>query len=106
MQSAVAEATSSDNTGLQEEWSGLSYQNPDLSTDNQPSNIVDSGNQHTSWADDNLQSASSLYSKPELMFNDSNTSGFSGFQQSGGQISFTQASDSSFLDPNPTVETR
>lgn len=96
MQSAVAEATSSDATGLQEEWSGLSYQNPDLSTDNQPSNFVDSGNQHTSWADDNLQSAS-LYSK---------SSGFSGFQQSGGQISFKQSSDSSSFDTNPTVETR
>ncbi|KAM7506838.1 hypothetical protein LguiA_017291 [Lonicera macranthoides] len=95
MQSAVAEATSSDTTGLQEEWSGLSYQNPDLSTDNQPLNFVDSGNQHTSWADDNLQSAS-LYS---------NSSGFSGFQQSGGQISFKQSSDSSSFDTNPTVET-
>lgn len=54
MQSAVAEASSSD-TGQQEEWSGLSSQNPGLSTDNQPSDFVDNGKQYTNWADNNSQ---------------------------------------------------
>lgn len=39
MQSAVAEASSSD-TGVQEELSGLSFQNTELSSDNQPSNSI------------------------------------------------------------------
>ncbi|KAL6961195.1 hypothetical protein U1Q18_038960 [Sarracenia purpurea var. burkii] len=87
MQSAVAEASSSD-TGLQEEWSGLSFQNTEPSTDNQPSNFVDTGKQQTGWVDDNGQSASSLTCKPQLLFNDSNMSfDFPGFQQSGVQFS-------------------
>ncbi|KAK2989851.1 hypothetical protein RJ640_025510 [Escallonia rubra] len=73
MQSAVAEASSSD-TGQQEEWSGLSFQNPDLSTDNQPSTFVESGNQQTNWVDNNFQSANT------------DNSGFPGFQQSGIQF--------------------
>ncbi|CBI21222.3 unnamed protein product, partial [Vitis vinifera] len=48
MQSAVAEASSSD-TGLQEEWSGLTFQNTELSTDNQPSHFMDSAKQETGW---------------------------------------------------------
>ncbi|KAH0969270.1 hypothetical protein GBA52_028892 [Prunus armeniaca] len=48
MQSAVAEASSSD-TGPQEEWSGLTFQNTDLSTGNQSSNILDSEKQQGSW---------------------------------------------------------
>nr|GMC99344.1 Serine-rich adhesin for platelets like [Ipomoea batatas] len=66
MQSAVAEASSSD-TGLQEEWSGLSFQNPELSTENQPSNYVDSGRQQSNWIDNSLQNASSPSSKPEFL---------------------------------------
>uniref|UniRef100_A0A5B6ZF66 Uncharacterized protein n=1 Tax=Davidia involucrata TaxID=16924 RepID=A0A5B6ZF66_DAVIN len=121
MQSAVAEASSSD-TGLQEEWSGLSFQNAELSTDNQPSNFVDSGKQQTGWVgsniqntsslrsthnqpsnfvdsgkqqtgwvDSNIQNTSSLSSKPQVLFNDSNTSSiFPGFQQSGIQFSIKQ----------------
>ncbi|TQD95268.1 hypothetical protein C1H46_019060 [Malus baccata] len=80
MQSAVAEASSSD-TGQQEEWSGLTFQNTELSTGNQPSNIVDNENQG-SWADNNLQSVSSLSSKPFPMLNDSSvSSSFPGFPQ-------------------------
>ncbi|XP_068334837.1 uncharacterized protein [Pyrus communis] len=80
MQSAVAEASSSD-TGQQEEWSGLTFQNTELSTGNQPSNIVDNENQGT-WADNNLQSVSSLSSKPFSMHNDSSvSSSFPGFPQ-------------------------
>lgn len=87
MQSAVAEASSSD-TGLQEEWSGLTFQNTELSTDNQPSHFMDSAKQETGWVDNNLQSASSLSSKPFPAFNDSNmSSSFPGFQQSGMQFS-------------------
>ncbi|KAA8530432.1 hypothetical protein F0562_005141 [Nyssa sinensis] len=90
MQSAVAEASSSD-TGLQEEWSGLSFQNTEPSTDNQPSNFVDSGKQQSGWVDSNIKSASSLISKPQGLFNDSNTSSiFPGFQQSGIEFSIKQ----------------
>lgn len=87
MQSAVAEASSSD-TGLQEEWSGLTFQNTEPSTDNQPSHFMDSAKQETGWVDNNLQSASSLSSKPYPTFNDCNiSSSFPGFQQSGMQFS-------------------
>ncbi|ONI19041.1 hypothetical protein PRUPE_3G255600 [Prunus persica] len=86
MQSAVAEASSSD-TGPQEEWSGLTFQNTDLSTGNQSSNILDSEKQQGSWADNNLQSASSLSSKPFPMLNDSSVnSSFPGFPQPGIQF--------------------
>ncbi|XP_047314761.1 uncharacterized protein LOC124918763 [Impatiens glandulifera] len=52
MQSAVAEASSSDN-GMQEEWSGLSFQNMEISVDNQPSGFADDGKQQVGWADMN-----------------------------------------------------
>ncbi|XP_058184769.1 uncharacterized protein LOC131302252 isoform X2 [Rhododendron vialii] len=79
MQSAVAEASSSD-TGLQEEWSGLSFQNTEPSIDNQPSTFVQSRNQQTGWVD-----------KPQLLVNDSNmSSDFPGFQQLGLQFSIKQ----------------
>ncbi|XP_057482238.1 uncharacterized protein LOC130769097 isoform X2 [Actinidia eriantha] len=82
MQSAVAEASSSD-TGLQEEWSGLSFQNPEPSNDNQTSDFMDSGKQQTGWVDNNVHSAFPLSRKLH-----SNTStGFPGFQQSGVQFS-------------------
>ncbi|KAA8547916.1 hypothetical protein F0562_004345 [Nyssa sinensis] len=90
MQSAVAEASSSD-TGLQEEWSGLSFQNTELSTENQPSNFVDSGKKQASWVDNNLQRASSISSKPQILFHDSNMSSlFPSFQQPGIQFSNKQ----------------
>ncbi|XVF14386.1 hypothetical protein REPUB_Repub09cG0054400 [Reevesia pubescens] len=89
MQSAVAEASSSD-TGLQEDWSGLTFQNTEHSTDNQLSNFVDSDKQQ-GWVDGNLQSASSFSSKPMPMFNDSSVSStFPGFQQPGTQSSAEQ----------------
>lgn len=82
MQSAVAEASSSD-TGQQEEWSGLTFQNPDLSADNQPTNYLGSGKQQNGWADNNLQCVSSPTSEPEIQFHNSNPSfSFPGFQQS------------------------
>lgn len=83
MQSAVAEASSSD-TGMQEEWSGLTFQNTEISTDNQTSNILDNERQQRGWADNNLQSDSSLGSKPLLMLNDSSVnSSFPGFHPTG-----------------------
>ncbi|XWS32958.1 hypothetical protein CRYUN_Cryun22dG0035600 [Craigia yunnanensis] len=89
MQSAVAEASSSD-TGLQEEWSGLTFQNTEQSADNQLSNFVDSDKQQAGWIDGNLQSIS-FSSKPMPMFNDSGvSSSFLGFQLPGIQFSTEQ----------------
>lgn len=97
MQSAVAEASSSD-TGLQEEWSGLTFQNTEMSTDNQTSNILDSDKQQGVWADNNLQSVSSLGSKPVSMLNDSSiSSSFPGFHQTGIQF-VTKQRDEILLD--------
>ncbi|KAJ7974319.1 putative Dentin sialophosphoprotein-related [Quillaja saponaria] len=80
MQSAVAEASSSD-TGLQEEWSGLTFQNTEQSNDNQASNIRDNERQQDHWVDSNLHTASSLSSTPFPMFTDSSASSdFPGFQ--------------------------
>ncbi|XP_068654080.1 uncharacterized protein [Aristolochia californica] len=75
MQSAVAEASSSD-TGIQDEWSGLSFQKTDLSPGNHPSTV-----------DNNLQNSSSLTSKPFLSFEDSTTSP-DGFQLSSTKFAF------------------
>ncbi|XP_059642164.1 uncharacterized protein LOC132284110 [Cornus florida] len=62
MQSAVAE-TSSNETGLQEEWTGLSFQNTEVPTGNhQPSTCNNSGKQQTFLADNRLQIASALSS--------------------------------------------
>ncbi|XP_052626626.1 uncharacterized protein LOC111919466 [Lactuca sativa] len=75
MQSALDETSSTD-TAVQEEWSGLSFQNPELSNDNnnnninnnQPSNIMESGKHPTSW----FQNKTS---------NQNSNSNFPGFQQ-------------------------
>ncbi|XP_038725285.1 uncharacterized protein LOC120016533 [Tripterygium wilfordii] len=86
MQSAVAESSSSD-TGLQEEWSGLTFQNTEQSHDNPLPNFMDSEKQQTGWVDSNLQNAS-FNSKPFSMFNDGNiNSSFPGFQQAAVQFS-------------------
>ncbi|XP_024979195.1 uncharacterized protein LOC112516407 isoform X1 [Cynara cardunculus var. scolymus] len=66
MQSAVAEASSSD-AGLQKEWSGSSFKNAELSNENKPSNIVESEKHSTPWLYNKLP-------KPELI------SSFPGFQ--------------------------
>ncbi|XP_023549729.1 uncharacterized protein LOC111808146 [Cucurbita pepo subsp. pepo] len=110
MQSAVAEASSSD-TGIQEEWSGLTFQNTELSTENQHSNIVDSKKEQSAWYENSMQSASSLSSRPYANFNDSGmSSNFPGFQQSGIQPSFEQTEhicpeDSHKLNQNPSEKT-
>ncbi|WCJ25598.1 dentin sialophosphoprotein-related [Euphorbia peplus] len=93
MQSAVAEASSSD-TGIKEEWSGSTFQNTEQSTDNHISNFVDSERQQTSWVDNNLKSGSSFSSKPLSMVTDPRTSSsFPGFHQSGMQLLTKQRED-------------
>ncbi|XP_038891180.1 uncharacterized protein LOC120080554 isoform X2 [Benincasa hispida] len=110
MQSAVAEASSSD-TGIQEEWSGLTFQNTELSTENQHSNIVDSKKEQSAWYENSLHSASSLSSRPYANFNDSGmSSSFPGFQQSAIQPSLEQTEhfcpeDSHELNQNPSEKT-
>ncbi|KAJ7971060.1 putative Heat shock protein [Quillaja saponaria] len=97
MQSAVAEASSND-AGLQEEWSGLTFQNTELSNDNQASNIMDNERQQENWLDSNLQTPSSLTSTPFPMFTDSSASSdFPGFQQPGIQF-LTEQTESTLQD--------
>ncbi|KAL6507369.1 hypothetical protein OROGR_023564 [Orobanche gracilis] len=71
MQSAVAESSSSDAV-VQDEWSGLSFQNPE------PLNVGE--NLQNDWVDRNLQSASSPSSKPDDMVQ--SIKSFTNFQQS------------------------
>ncbi|XP_024978480.1 uncharacterized protein LOC112515784 isoform X2 [Cynara cardunculus var. scolymus] len=80
MQSALEETSSTD-TGLQEEWSGLSFQNPELSNDNQPSNFMESGKHPTPWQNNIFQNASSLNSRPEHLKISNASSSFPGLQQ-------------------------
>ncbi|XP_077216945.1 uncharacterized protein LOC143851407 isoform X2 [Tasmannia lanceolata] len=89
MQSAVAEASSSD-TGLQDEWSGLSFQKMEVSTRVHPT-VGDE--KHTTWLDNNLQTASSS-SRPFPLFDDTNVCPSSRsipvFQQSSTKYSLEQ----------------
>lgn len=106
MQSAVAEASSSD-TGLQDEWSGLSFQKAELSTENRANTLNDSGKQPTAWVDNNLQTSSSLTSGPFPLFGDSNIGqsghGVPGFQQSASHESLQQSpkETNKWLNQNP-----
>ena len=104
MQSAVGEASSSD-TGMQEEWSGLTFQNTELSTDNQTSNILDNEKQQRGWADNNLQNDSSLSSKPLLMINSSSvSSSFPGFNPTGIQFMTKQREDLRQDDSHASIQ--
>ncbi|XP_057769687.1 uncharacterized protein LOC130989665 [Salvia miltiorrhiza] len=86
MQSAVTETSSSD-TVVQEEWSELSFQNPEPSSDNQPSNLSNGENLQDNWVDRNLQNVSSPSSEPEQLFPRLDMKGsFPGFQHSGKQF--------------------
>ncbi|KAK8338808.1 hypothetical protein V6Z12_A09G276600 [Gossypium hirsutum] len=94
MQSAVAE-TSSNDLGVQEEWSGLGVQNSEPSSRNVASQIVNDGSKHQlAWADNNLQTASTLNSKSFPMSSDANINldffSIPGVQQSGVQIANEQ----------------
>ncbi|OVA18896.1 hypothetical protein BVC80_8939g13 [Macleaya cordata] len=71
MQSALAEGSGS-GTGLQDEWSSLSFHKTDMSTGNQAATVVDSPKEQKDWADKNLPSASSLTSRPFPLFDDAN----------------------------------
>lgn len=90
MQSAVAETSSVDG-GLQEEWCGPSFRNPEPPVGTQqPSIVGDTNKQQSGWAGNNLHSSSDLNSRPSPHFADANrpsTSGsfssIQGFQQSG-----------------------
>ncbi|XXG55579.1 hypothetical protein AAC387_Pa03g3217 [Persea americana] len=106
MQSAVAETSSSD-TGLQDEWSGLSFQKTELSTENHATALNDSGKQPTAWVDNNLQTGSSLTSGPFPLFGDSNPGqsghGLPGFQQSASHESLHQSpkETNKWINQNP-----
>ncbi|GFZ03518.1 hypothetical protein Acr_16g0001420 [Actinidia rufa] len=87
MQSAVAETTSND-IGLQEEWSGLSSQNTEVAPVNrQPSRYENITKQQTVLADNNQQMASAWSSGSVPFSNDTNFNnnyqGVPEFQQSG-----------------------
>eukprot|EP00268_Persea_americana_P049050 TRINITY_DN5222_c0_g1_i4.p1 TRINITY_DN5222_c0_g1~~TRINITY_DN5222_c0_g1_i4.p1 ORF type:complete len:1743 (-),score=402.89 TRINITY_DN5222_c0_g1_i4:204-5432(-) len=106
MQSAVAEASSSD-TGLQDEWSGLSFPKTEVSTENRAIALNDSGKQPTAWVDNNLQTGSSLTSGPFPLFGDSNPGqsghGLPGFQQSASHESLHQSpkETNKWINQNP-----
>ncbi|KZV45449.1 hypothetical protein F511_20622 [Dorcoceras hygrometricum] len=85
MQSAVADTSSSD-TGMQEEWSGLSFQNPGPSLDNQPTNFFDGDRQHNIWVDPHSPNVVSPNFKPEnFNQNPYRNCSYPGFQQSDHQ---------------------
>ncbi|EOY22038.1 Dentin sialophosphoprotein-related, putative [Theobroma cacao] len=95
MQSAVAE-TSSNDIGVQEEWSGLGVQNSEPPSGSMQSSIVNDGSkQQSAWADNNLQNASMLNSKPFPMPTDANINldfcSVPGVQQLGVQTANEQA---------------
>ncbi|XP_068464590.1 uncharacterized protein [Phaseolus vulgaris] len=96
MQSAVAE-TSGSEMGIQEEWSGLSFRNNERSGTERPSTMNDS-KQQSVWADNNLQSAPNINSRPFMWPDDLssrpstavNYSGLPGFHQSGADTAQEQ----------------
>ncbi|KAI3500681.1 hypothetical protein L1887_36505 [Cichorium endivia] len=96
MQSALDETSSTD-TGIQEEWSGLSFQNPEPSIDNnnQPSNsnIIETGKHQTPspWPNNMFQNTPTLNSRqfPSTHFQFRSDSSHGSNQQSqkeGGDI--------------------
>ncbi|KAL2322102.1 hypothetical protein Fmac_026481 [Flemingia macrophylla] len=89
MQSAVAE-TSSNEMGIQEEWSGLIIRNTERSSGSERPSTIDSSKQQSVWADNHLQSAPNINSRPFLRPDDlnrpsttGNYSGHPGYHQSG-----------------------
>ncbi|KAD4887928.1 hypothetical protein R6Q59_034901 [Mikania micrantha] len=100
MQSALEETSSTD-TGVQEEWSGLSFQNPDLSNDNQHSNLMENGKNSTLWQNTIFQNAPSLNSRPEASVQVQRFSPLQGFlpdnqrQSKASEVTTFRSSDSS-----------
>lgn len=88
MQSAVAE-TSSGNVGLQEGWSGLGVRSsePLAATQQHSSYVNDGSKQFSAWADSNLQTMSTVISRPFPLSGETDTSAnypsVLGVQQSG-----------------------
>ncbi|KAB2053482.1 hypothetical protein ES319_A12G191400v1 [Gossypium barbadense] len=94
MQSAVAE-TSSNDIGVQEEWSGLALQTSEPPSRNMPSLIANDGSQQQlPGVDNNLQNASTVNFKPFPMSIDANINhdfgSTLGVQQSGVQTANEQ----------------
>lgn len=78
MQSAVAETSSAD-TGLQEEWKGLTFQgNIPLAENQQTPTVNDSGKQQSTGVDNKLQAASVPNARPYTM-NDGTNSGINNY---------------------------
>ncbi|XP_047948340.1 uncharacterized protein LOC125194258 isoform X1 [Salvia hispanica] len=85
MQSALEE-TSGNDPGVQEEWSGLSFQNPEPSNDNQHMKSNDSKRLQNSWVNRNLPNTVSPSCKPQQLAQNFNlNSSFANFQQPGYQ---------------------
>ncbi|KAJ6881962.1 hypothetical protein NC651_028536 [Populus alba x Populus x berolinensis] len=95
MQSAVAETSSSD-TRLQEEWSGVTYQKSEPPAVNQQTSTAnDISKQKSNWADNSLPSASSLNTRPIPVSRETNTgmsyNNIRGVHQSGVNTSHEQS---------------
>ncbi|KAK1293522.1 hypothetical protein QJS10_CPB17g01967 [Acorus calamus] len=73
MQSAVAEAPSND-MGLQDEWSGLSFQKIEPPPGIPPTMLSDSGKQQLAWANNDLHAATSMTSRPFPLVGDGSPS--------------------------------
>ncbi|KAH6761851.1 hypothetical protein C2S52_019284 [Perilla frutescens var. hirtella] len=85
MQSTLEE-TSGNDPGVQEEWSGLSFQNPEPSNDNQTAKFNDSKRLQNNWVNRNSPNAVSPSSKPEHSFQNVNMNcSLANIQQSGYQ---------------------
>ncbi|XP_010550003.1 PREDICTED: uncharacterized protein LOC104820998 isoform X2 [Tarenaya hassleriana] len=115
MQSAVAEASSSD-TGVQEKFNGLTHQNMELLADNSVSKFIDSDKQQTGWMNDSLPGSVPYTAESlEVANNPDVNSSFTGFQllsdqqrvdscQGGGTTESTQRSPKvigRWVDCNP-----
>ncbi|KAI8528836.1 hypothetical protein RHMOL_Rhmol12G0178400 [Rhododendron molle] len=92
MQSAVAE-TSSNDVGLQEEWTGLSFQNTEVRVGNRQSLAFENNpKQERILADNNFDVASALSSGSVPLSNDVNANdrhrGAPGFHQPGQKLSY------------------
>lgn len=90
MQSAVAETSSAD-TGMQEQWSGPSFKNPESFNGNQLPSFIESQQLQSNWVDRNLQSAALPSTGPEHLFHN-----FPNFQESGHQYGPTHSTPELF----------
>ncbi|KAL5544589.1 hypothetical protein UlMin_008373 [Ulmus minor] len=90
MQSAVAE-TSSGDVGIQEEWCGPTFKNPEAPAGNQqPSTASDGGKQQGVWDDKSFQPAAAPNSRQSPLSVDANSISNPQLQQSGFKTSHVQ----------------